>query len=254
MTRRTALSLLLALALVPTTVWGGPSLRKEVVDNAVILHVPGAAGSGTLIDVNGERLVLTAAHVVDSCYTTETFSYLDGEGKEHVKTRVKVAGLEAVFRDGTRLKGKPVWSNQMWRVDGLDLALVKLDGDLSKRSVAATDFLSDRFEEGEDAAYCGYGAGVEFSLEKTIVNRFTDRYLTVNGIATWGHSGSGVYVKRMGAGGEWRWTLVGVVVQYAADPRRYPKAPCECEGPKSVRDFLKDYAEHAKEKGRARAK
>jgi hypothetical protein len=247
--RRTALSLVCLFLLVPTTVLGGPSLRKEVVDNAVILHVPGAAGSGTLIDVNGERLVLTAAHVVDSCYQEETVTYLGPDGKEFARTRATVKEVEAVFRDGTRLKGKPVWSNKDWRGGGLDLALVRLDGDLGKRSVAATAFGEDRFDEGEDAAYCGYGAGVEFSLEKTIVNQYRDRYLTVNGIGTWGHSGSGVYVVRNG-----KWVLVGVVVQYAADPRKYPKSPCECEGPKSVRDFLADYRDHAKEKGRARSK
>lgn len=213
-----------------------PCLRTQVIETSVIVGVGGdECGSGTLFTHKGKLYVLTAAHVVADAYATRYETTLDGEGKV---TKVAVQYVKPITVRSRLGKSKTVTPARIvrygadWEKDGPDLAVLSVDGPLCGWR-PATLATGSPVEAGESVWYCGFGGGIPWNLQKSIVNQNDGRYLVVNGGAWYGHSGSGVFVLRGG-----RYVLVGVVVAHMQLPRYYPRTPAECEPLREVRKFL----------------
>src|SRR5581483_8694583 len=192
------------------------AVKDEVVAPAVRLEVPGEGyGSGVLIRHRGELLVLTAAHVAE----------LAVEGKEAPFI------INLTFMDGRVMGGEVIRFSPDWRKGEPDLALVRPCGLTDGLQPAALVNGDPRFELGEEVFYCGFGGGFGPSLEKSIVNRVFARFIAVNGHGWFGHSGSGVFVKRRG-----KWVVAGVLVAFVVHPNQHPKSPLACEA--ALREWL----------------
>ncbi len=177
----------------------------QVIESSVIVSSDTGYGSGTVIRHDGSLKILTAAHVV--------------EGSETVLITSRLTRTLRVDRE----------ARVVARNEKDDLALLEVDDqDYLK---AAHVFAVDDVELGEDAWYCGFGSGMSWNLQKTIINRDDHDWTTVNGMGWYGHSGSGLFVKR----GD-KWVLIGVVVRLQ-NPKN-PKSPCHCVTRARIKKFL----------------
>lgn len=229
---RTSRSLALTLLAVCLTCAAGAagSVKTDVVAPAVSVreHRDAPCGSGTVIRLDGEVLILTAAHVVDGAAKKGDPVYLavrQGGDVETRRCRIVAYG----------------WSGGP--DSGPDLALLRPDraAGLDAAEVLRADDAA--LDHGETVFYCGDGAGLHRSLERSIINAPEwepddepyRTYTRVNGLGWYGHSGSGLFVRRRD-----RWVLAGVVVML--ERGRDPKSPLLCETPQTVRTFLARYA------------
>lgn len=191
------------------------TVEQGVCDPYVQITIPGKCiGSGTVIRVGDETLILTCAHVA-ICMVDET----DGA---------------AVLGQAILTQGKKSWK--------ADLAVVRFDRDLALLRPKSADGFSgvahytgkEKLTRGEDVWYCGTPRGFHSSLERSIVNQVCpDGMVAVNGNGWYGNSGCGVYVKRGG-----RFVLVGVMVRLVwVDPR----SPILCEPQEEINRLLNLY-------------
>lgn len=210
---------------------------------ATQVSVSSSYGSGTVIYHGGEVFVLTAHHVIETALAPRKQTYFDELGKV-VEVEVK-APLPVTItnkcekgNETTRV-GDIVWSSQ-----GPDLALVRPR--CPKGLVSARIASRGTLSAGEACWYCGHGGGLPWSLQLSIINRPLYRgYTYVNGGAWFGHSGSGLFVRRANdnSGSRNRHDLVGVVVMIHSLDN--PRAAALCETHASITTFLKAYTEHS---------
>lgn len=207
------------------------SVADQVVSPSVVVLADNSMGTGTAITFKGNVYVLTAAHVVaDNMNPTLTFR-VDGTGKTTVtidKTPkpVTLASKNKTGKAVTNQSGKIIWYDAH-----NDLALILPNNPDSLTPAQPPDCYEP--ELGEDVYYCGSGGGLHWSLVKSIVNQYDDTYLTVNGAGWYGHSGSGVYMKRGG-----NWQLHGVLVAFAQWPKNNIRSPMVCVPLPTVYKFL----------------
>lgn len=217
------------------------SVACDVVEPSVTIFTPVAAGTGTLIEYKGELLILTAAHVAEDLYTPRVDLFINEKGEPVVQVNQEPLTADIITSDGRSMKARPVWYSPKWsEAGGVDLALLRPLG--STRGIRPALVLTEKDaapELGEDLYYCGFGGGIFENLEKSIVNKVAEDHIRTNGIGFYGHSGSGVYLKREG-----RWKLAGVLVRFAMDPRANWRSPMECES--RVVKFLDSYIESKK--------
>lgn len=206
------LFLILALAL---PVKADADFERQVVAPYVEVRTPAGCGSGVVLEVDGELLVLTAQHVTAGSKIAVLY-------KRHDDDQMDTRWLADVVAEGdARDPDQP------------DLALLRPRTPLG---LTPAHFCSRLVaERGESAWVVGTHSGLHAQLEKTIVNRprmTVDgrSYLVVNGNAWYGNSGGPVYVQR-GAD----WYLAGVCVRLAA---LNPRTPVCCESVTAIRGFL----------------
>lgn len=187
-------------------------VADQVVACSVEVHCPDGYGAGTLVRHGGRVRVLTAGHVVSGVKPDEVcrVTMRRGKGKLDIEARVL-------------------------RYDRLaDLALLQLSPDAPADLPTANLGLGvAELEPGEDVLFCGPGGGLPYSLIHSFVNQERDGDLLVNGEAWFGHSGSGVYVKRDG-----KWLLVGVISRTALPLDDNPRTPTVCVGRAAIKRFL----------------
>jgi hypothetical protein len=239
--RSLALALLTQIVFLMTDAAGlAGSVKTDVVAPAVSVreHRDAPCGSGTVIRLDGEVLILTAAHLVDGA----------AKKGDPVFIAVRQGGDVETRRCRIVSYG---WSGGP--DSGPDLALLRPD---RAAGLAAAEVLRDddaALDHGETVFYCGDGAGLHRSLERSIVNAPDwepvdagvgpyRTYTRVNGLGWYGHSRSGLFVRRRD-----RWVLAGVVVML--ERARDPKSPLLCETPQTVRTFLDRYATGRKARG-----
>lgn len=227
----------LLLALAGTLFCEASPLVEQVVWPAVAIRLADRPyGSGTVIDYKGKTYVLTAAHCCEHLYQTEERSYLDKDGNLVLIKRRVTKELDIVTRRG-KVESKRT-AKLLWYDKDTDLALLSVDArGLTSAKVPDKDV---EVEPGELAWACGSGAGVEFNLVRTSVAKVEDAAVTTNGKGLFfGHSGSGLFVKRDCCGT--RYVLAGVVVRghspYATFVESVPLS--------AILTFLKDYSAYA---------
>jgi hypothetical protein len=214
-------------------------IQKQVVAPYVQINSPGGTGSGTLVQIDGKELVLTAGHVAREAVAAKK------DGKD-----VSVQLLKLTGGKQTSLPADVAYFSDTEENGGHDLALLAPIGPTgwTPARVLAESAGGTGLEVGEDVYYIGTPAGLHASLEKSIVSRTDylfpgggrDRDVIVNGNVWFGNSGGGVFVKRPEG-----FLLAAVVVRSAADPRQYPKCPGACKSPEVIRAFLDDYRKGA---------
>ena len=212
----------------------GPSkpspLVEEVVETSVALREDGKAfGSGVIINHKNTTYVLTAAHCCAHLYTTEVKTYTDKDGNTVEFKRRVTKQLEVVSKRGKVESARK--ATLVWYDKETDLALLTIDA--RGLRAAKVPEKAEELELGELAWACGSGVGVEWNLVRTSIAKVEDDYITTNGKGLFfGHSGSGLFVKR-GKG----YRLAGLVVQghypYATFVESVPLA--------KILAFLKDY-------------
>jgi S1-C subfamily serine protease len=223
-----ATALAVALLAVAAALGG---VQEEVVEPFQEVRVAGGLGSGTVVKVADEVLVLTAAHVVEGAQN-------DG-GPVHIR-RERGHTTTLISCDIVRYS-PPEESG------GDDLALLK-PADPAGLVPAALG-LGEKLPAGRDVWYIGSPDGLHGSLERSIVNKPEHRFpktgkqtfFLVNGSGYYGSSGGGVYVRN----DEGKLVLVGVVTRAATGG---PKTPLGCERPETVRKFLDGYAKRKDKK------
>ncbi len=198
-------------------------IDKEIVSPYVQIFYQEWTGAGVVIDVKGEKLVLTAKHVVD--------------GEETECQLFKVDDLENT---------KTLWrADVVYKSDKYDLALVK---PRNTSGLVAANYLGNvALERGQDVWYIGSPKGEHAFLERTIVNRpFYElagynsdfegkeyKHLILNGNAWYGNSGGPVFAKVDG-----KYVVVGIVTRLVwVDPR----TPIACETQNSITAVLESY-------------
>lgn len=224
--------------------WAG--IQEDIVDPYVEVQTGKGLGSGTVIKVGDETLVLTAAHVIASLKTTKTTTLIGEDGKEKKEvepTWNKATLVKKTKKTKIEVKATVVWVSPDEESGGNDLALLRPE-DLTGLGVAVFD-PKVNLELGEDAWYIGSTMGEHRQLEKSIIQD-TDRYLDrfdkpwvlTNGNGAWGNSGGGLFVKRGG-----RYILVGVIcrVYYVYDPPYVWKGALLAQTPITVGQFIESY-------------
>ncbi len=188
------------------------TFESQVVSPYVEVRAKDWFGSGVVIDVRGEQLILTAAHVV--------------EGQKKV----------TLYKRHEDEEMSTQWTADVVRIcESADLALLRPRTPLGLTS-AKIDHTA-RAVRGEDCWYVGSHSGVHASLEKSIINRPViciedKKYTLVNGNGWYGNSGGPLFVKR---GGDY--VLVGVIVRLAVVN---PRAPLCAEPIVSISKFLEE--------------
>lgn len=190
-------------------------LGRQALDCAVLIGGESGSywGAGTLIRVDGDVYVLTAEHVVpeDSIYhcTLRTGAWFTAE-RVHGSLEHDMALLRPRFIP---------------------------DGLLLSRTAHIT---LGRPRPGEPVWYCGYGSSVPFNLDRGIVSRVHPDTVAVTGNAWFGHSGSGVFVRRGG-----NYYLVGVMSCLASDEEGYGYLRTPVLAERLIGDYLECYGEDA---------
>lgn len=201
---RLIVSVVLMVCLSPLG-WATP-LKEEVITPSVMLSDGDTPlGTGTVIKWKDTVYILTAAHVVTGSYVTVERTRMDWKGEPVTQTKRTVKPIDVETQLGkatTKRKATIVWYDE-----AEDLALLKLN-EVKGLSIAVLSTCKCCLEEGADCWYCGYGGGMKWNLHRTIINRIDDECVWVNGGGWYGHSGSGLFVKR---GNQYQ--LVGVVVE-----------------------------------------
>lgn len=190
---------------VPQTVASG------VVAPSVEIRTEDCQGAGTVVLWRGKRLVVGAAHVTPKVGAVVTVR------KECEGTEGNVQEFEA----------KVIFAGDPEATKGVDVAILEPDPLCDFPATPLDD--SVKLVRGEDAWFCGTAGGVHGLLVKSVVNRPEYRtgfhtWLLVNGEAWFGHSGSGVFVKRDG-----KFRLVGVISRPLWGGEGMCRAPTECE-------------------------
>lgn len=237
------------MALVAIALLGGHAsagtIQQDIVEPYVEINAGNSFGSGTVIAVGGQVVVLTAAHVVKSAVNETRSRWLDAAGQAHECVERKyqpVTLVKKCSRCRREWQAEIVLYSPPEEQGGHDLALLKpLDatGLKAARFEAATEV-----EIGADCWYIGTPRGLHASLEKTIVNKLDhveehlpgQRYYVVNGHGTYGNSGGGVFVK---VGDNHR--LIGVVCRIAGWPDAGPKHCLACQRLDTLAAFLALY-------------
>jgi len=215
------------------------TLKEDVLLNVVHIDAGKYLGSGITIVHNGELHVLTAAHVVSDVMKLKSIRFIDAKGEVYSREeKVTPRYVDCTWKNDTKLRCQVVWYSADWEGGAIDLALLKPDAaglkllkDAGVKGATLAGKEDAGLEEGEDAWYCGSGGGIKWGLEKTIISRFDDRYLVVNGCGWFGHSGSGVFVKRGDS-----FKLVGIISQFIQHPNENFKSPIEAE--RQLQTFL----------------
>lgn len=214
-------------------------LKGQVIDPYVEVRAGEGIGSGTVIEFNGEVLVLTAAHVVGCCVKDTKASVQDKDAKD-------VGQVERHYEPVTIRRISPlrqldvqadiVLFSPVEESGGHDLALLK---PRSTEGLKATRFsASAKMRPGQDAWYIGTPIGLHRSLEKSIINQ-TDMawhgniFTVTNGNGTFGNSGGGLFVRD-----DRGFCLVGVVVRKAHGG---DNSPLMCQTQKTILAFLTKY-------------
>ncbi|MGE3809481.1 MAG: serine protease [Gemmataceae bacterium] len=235
------------LAVLMVVVLAGPtragSVEQDICQPYVQVNVGNSFGSGTVLNVGGQVLVLTAAHVVEDAVRETRSHWLDERGVVHERVERKYQPVTLVKKSS---RGRREWQAEIVRYSppeeqgGHDLALLR---PMEKSGLVPAHFnASTRLEVGMDCWYIGTPRGLHASLEKTILNKLDheeeqlpgQRYYVVNGHGTYGNSGGGVFVK---VGAEYR--LVGVVCRIAGWPEAGPKHCLACQRLETVAEFLR---------------
>jgi hypothetical protein len=222
------------LVLVLALWWPSPALLQAspLTRSAVMVYKSDRLiGSGVVVTYKGAPHVLTCAHVIDAFVENRMAEEIAPDGSTVVTFTRGYVKPKLLTRAGR------VVSSRLGRVvknavgHKPDLALIRPDDD---RGLVPVPLLPSPAKIGEPAWYCGAGNGNLFSLIKTIVNDTDDRgFLRVNGEGWYGHSGSGVLVKRRG-----KLHLAGVVWG-VLNPRDAFKQPVCAENHKTLAEFLK---------------
>jgi hypothetical protein len=200
----------------PDPVLSRPEVRvaQEVVDYSVIVYNSKRqlVGSGVRVAEG----VLTAKHVTDAALRTSSDT-LDWP---------LIVVTKNVFGAETSRRARLVRD-----LAKHDLALLEVwmgFGSSYKPAPLATGLPV----VGEDCWYCGGGGGLPFNLDRSIINQTNPEETVVNGNVWYGHSGSGVFVRRKG-----RAVLIGVVHKAAVVPV-YEKVPGSISTVRQITDFL----------------
>lgn len=210
------------------------SIEKGVVNPYVQVTCDMGFGSGVALDLKGELLVLTCAHMVEgNKYKADgvTFYAPLTLKKYHNKEEI-FSSLADVVQVGDS-------------DNGIDLALLHPRN--SGLSPARWDSKL-KLELGEDCWYVGTPGGVHARLEKSILSHL-DRelptlqgtYLGVNGCANHGSSGGPVYVRR----GK-HYYLCGVVARGGEDYNSNPKCIGYAVDHATIKRFLGHYEQKHK--------
>ena len=187
----------------------GGSIKTDVADPYVEIRTPHGLGAGTVIEVDGELLVLTAAHVAEGCRFEREGSVFSRPARL-VNKKAKIAVDADVVLCGRRGDIGP------------DLALLKPRDTAGLAPASLT--VKFEYDLGEDCWYIGSPAGAHARLEKSIISGIdaddiegfaVGSYITTNGSGWYGSSGGGLFVKRSSeceCCGESEYVLAGVVV------------------------------------------
>lgn len=217
-------------------------IREEVASpNVEILNRHASRlGCGTCIEVGGEVLVLTAAHVVHGYADPQQTRLTDADGNKRTYSTPARHLVEVSHQEdfgGWRSEGETLWVSA-----DLDLALVRLLQRVP--AIAVKKLLTrDSLALGEEVWYIGSPAGIYGRLERSIVaatrHEAGKRYwYGTNGCGYPGSSGGGVYVRR----GD-HYILAGAVL---AGYTGCPKGMTLFCPPSDIHRFLDSYREYRK--------
>lgn len=193
----------------------GP-LEREVLRPAVALKDNKYLSSGVVVQVATappRKLVLTCAHC---CEPDQEMDVISRRGSKDATSKAKV----------------------VWRDVKADLALLKPQSEDSLVAALIPEVDAVDVRPGRAVWYCGSGGGLTFSLVKSIVNQHKGGWLLVNGEGHYGHSGSGVFVRKGG-----KYLLVGVL---RGGWDKSPKTPVACVPLEKIREHLDGYMEDQK--------
>lgn len=218
------------------------ALEKEVLAPYVQVTASwSGTGAGTVIEVDGEKLILTAGHVVEG-YASEPAPQTDEKGNKVVpeeKTIRKITIRKETAETASELEAAVLWYSPPEEQGGNDLALLRP----YKADTLRAAPLLDRgiLHLGESTWYIGTPAGLHARLERSIVAvrgfRLYGRNWTItNGCGYYGSSGGGLYVLRDG-----RYVLAGVVTRMFTNN---PKGALLVKTPADIRGFLESYKKH----------
>lgn len=209
-------------------------IKGEVVSPYVQVNCDVGEGAGVALDLRGEILVLTCAHMVeDNKYTEDGITFYSPLTlKKHHNKEEIFSSLADVVQVGDS-------------DNGVDLAL------LHPRSFGLSPARWDpklKLELGEDCWYIGTPGGVHARLEKSILSHL-DRefpclkgtYLGVNGCANHGSSGGPVFVKR-----DQHYYLCGVIARGGEDYNNNPKCIGYAVDHTTIKKFLEHYEQKHK--------
>ncbi len=209
-----------------------PNIDREVADPYVEIMSDKdvCIGAGTVLNVRGEIVVLTAGHVAQA---------------------VQQAGKKAHLRKCDGEGASRQWVADVFKVDFTDthdLGLLTLKN--TTGLVAARYTGKVKLNRGQDCWYIGTPGGLHGFLEKSIISvplymsdmkewargeedearREPTPRTAFNGNGYYGNSGGGLYVVEGGT-----YTLVGVVVELA---RPDPRTPCFAVEQTAINKFL----------------
>jgi hypothetical protein len=207
--------------LVPLPVLADAKFDRQVIDPYVEVDGRVGLGAGVVLNIDGQLLVLTAAHVAN-CSLNEDGSYSPMQIKKQHDTENMTT----------------VWTCDVVAIcHGADLALLKprIPVGLKPANFGAITPL----ERGEDCWYVGTAHGIHAGLEKSIVNRpfvtiRNHEFTAINGCGWYGNSGGPLFVKRRDD-----YMLVGIIVQIAA--LQDPKTPLLAERLEAMAAFIDAY-------------
>lgn len=247
----------LMLLMVTITSHAGPKCgcEENAIERQIVLpHVEVRrnpdeyCGSGTCVQIDGESLVLTAAHVVADSLSTTRHVRIDENGREVVEEVREWQSLHLYNRLGGvewRRRARVAWYSAAEEEGGDDLALLKPDSDADWHHARLR--FDRKVKVGEDAWTIGAGGSFHQNLDRTLIADVAfpclDKTFTAVQGSTWfGSSGGGLYVKEKDG-----YALVGVVCRLW-NPRGNPKAPALCQTPETIRRFVEAYRRHKAEK------
>lgn len=239
--RSLLVAMLLAVGMHHAPMWAaGPGCQQAVFDRmmlrpsvCVLVATPGGSGygSGVVLLVEGRPLILTAAHVVRAVVSPREVVRVCKRGRPVKQIETKPLPVRMVNRSGKVLSTRT--ARVVWMDRNTDLALLKPDSS-EGLSVAELCEEAEVLDPGEDCWYCGAGGGIHFNLQKAIINQEANGELLINGGGWYGHSGSGVMVRRNG-----RWRVCGVLLRLK--DRTNPQSPMGCANLETIHTFLRSY-------------
>jgi hypothetical protein len=185
-------------------------------------------GSGTVLKIGDETLILTCGHVVADAYKLDPAR---NQTFRPVHLYKKTGAIE------WRTTGRVVFYSAAEEEGGDDLALVKPDAMPYGFAVGQITFRVPAV--GEEVWICGTGGGFHQNLDRTIcaVNDyelFGKKFVAVQGSVWFGHSGGGVFVKTADG-----YALCGVITR--GHNARNPKTPGLAQHPETIKKFLDKY-------------
>lgn len=210
------------------------SIKEEVVDPYVQINTPKKhTGSGVVIRLKGELLVLTCAHMTDDAIGKE-----DTEGIQVVRplTVLKVKGPKTLYKSEADIV-------QKGSVRGVDLALLRPRIKEGLRPALWDSSIS--LELGEECWYVGTPSGVHARLEKSLLSDIEFQipdikgtHVGVNGCGYFGSSGGPVFVLR-----NYHYYLCGIVSRAGPDIWENPKCILYAVDHMTIKKFLGRYQE-----------